>query len=193
MTLPPLPPAACDVAFKEWAGVCHALSQGRQSLILRKGGIAEGTGGFTPEHSVFWLYPTHVHENQQGLRDNEPPPAPWGARDDAVPLQVLAAVESVDFVDRPELLPALEPLHVWTAETVLKRFHYRQPGLWVLSVRVWAGVAATFVPVTAAHLGCKTWVPLEAPVSTLGLAPVLDDSEAARRRERLAAALCKTY
>jgi hypothetical protein len=31
-----------SVGFKEWAIVGEALGRGRQSIILRKGGIAEG-------------------------------------------------------------------------------------------------------------------------------------------------------
>jgi len=50
------------------ARICDALAEGRQSLILRKGGIAEGPRGFVPEHDTFWLYPTHVHQAEQGLR-----------------------------------------------------------------------------------------------------------------------------
>lgn len=190
MTVPSSLPEWCNVAFKEWAGVCEALAQGRQSLILRKGGIAEGPGGFTPEHSVFWLYPTHVHEPQQGLRTTTQhatavPP-------DRVPLQVLTVVESVAMVDRLDLLPALEPFHVWTEETVLKRFHYRRPGLWVLGVRAYVRTEPEIIPLTPEHAGCKTWVPLEPPVRTQGLSPVLDDREADRRREQLADALQTT-
>ena len=48
-------------AFKEWAAVCEALATGRQSLILRKGGIHEGREGFRVEHREFWLFPTHFH------------------------------------------------------------------------------------------------------------------------------------
>ena len=192
MTVSASLPAVCDVAFKEWAGVCHALAQGRQSLIIRKGGIAEGPGGFVPEHTVFWLYPTHLHEAQQGLRENTSPRPAWSARADAVPLELLARVESVHFVDRPDNLSALEPFHVWTAETVLKRFQYRQPGLWVLGVRAFVRAEPELIPLTAEQLGCKTWVPRSTPLSTNDLAPVLDDAEAARRRERLVAALDTT-
>lgn len=35
------------IAFKEWDIVCKALEEGRQSLILRKGGIHEGREGFS--------------------------------------------------------------------------------------------------------------------------------------------------
>ena len=57
------------VAFKEWAAVCRALADGTQTVILRKGGIAEAGGEFRPEHARFWLYPTHFHEQQRaGLK-----------------------------------------------------------------------------------------------------------------------------
>ncbi len=49
-------------AFKEWAIVCEALGGGRQSLILRKGGIAEGRDGFAFLHREFFLFPTRFHE-----------------------------------------------------------------------------------------------------------------------------------
>ncbi len=54
----------CRTAFKEWAAVCAALSAGRQTVILRKGGIAEGPGGFQPEHGEFWLLPTRFTSGQ---------------------------------------------------------------------------------------------------------------------------------
>ena len=133
-------PESCGVAFKEWAGVCAALADGRQSLILRKGGIAEESGAFVPEHRAFWLYPTHVHEAQQGLREGQPALDAAPVPPDHVALHALALVESIDYVDRVELLAELKDLHVWTEETVLKRFHYRKPGLWVLGVRVFRRV-----------------------------------------------------
>ncbi|MCX7421045.1 MAG: DUF1802 family protein, partial [Planctomycetia bacterium] len=51
-----------QIAFKEWAVVCAALAQGRQSLILRKGGIHEGCESFRVQHDEFWLYPTAFHQ-----------------------------------------------------------------------------------------------------------------------------------
>ena len=67
---------SCGIAFKEWASVCDALLAGRQTIILRKGGISEGQapGTFVPEYSEFWLYPTWVHQAEQGVR--ETPAAP---------------------------------------------------------------------------------------------------------------------
>ena len=177
----PMPiPAACSVAFKEWAGICAALADGRQCLILRKGGIDEGAGpgNFRPEHDAFWLYPTFVHQAQQGLRVAAPePPADVAS---AVPIVALAEVATIDRLTDPSLLPALEPFHVWTEETVLKRFHYRSPGLWVLAVRVHRLPQPWPLAVTAEHAGCKTWVELDAPPPTTGLTPALDDEAFAR-------------
>src|SRR5260370_41307813 len=55
-------------AFKEWAVICQALAEGRQALILRKGGIAEVGGEFRLEHSRFWLFPTYVHQQNTGIK-----------------------------------------------------------------------------------------------------------------------------
>jgi hypothetical protein len=183
-------PAICGVAFKEWAGVCDALVSGRQSLIVRKGGIAEGPRGFAPEHDTFWLYPTHVHEAEQGLRDTPKGPAnPSPGPADAVTLRALAVVDSLAFVDREETLAALHDLHVWSEETIARRFHYRKPGLWVLGVRVFSRLDPHLLAVTAEQAGCKTWVSIDPPLATDRSEPVLDDAEFARRRERLVAAL----
>src|SRR6516164_6222610 len=54
-------------AFKEWAVICRALAEGRQALILRKGGIAESGGEFEVEHRRFWLFPTYVHQQKDGI------------------------------------------------------------------------------------------------------------------------------
>ena len=176
---PPEPhplPVSCAVAFKEWAGVCRALLDGRQSLILRKGGIDEALGGFRPEYGAFWLYPTRVHQAQQGLK----PSVAGGVEDDSdssagvVEILGLAVVEQIGRVDRPERLARLESLHVWTADTVEKRFHYRTPGLYVLGVRVYRRPLAWRVNVTPEHAGCKTWVPLGEGLDTIGLTPALD-------------------
>jgi hypothetical protein len=182
-------PAACGIAFKEWAGVCAALAEGRQALILRKGGIAEGPQGFVPEHPVFWLYPTFVHQAEQGLR-SPAGPAPGAAPDPTtVALDALVLVDSIAFVDREEALAALGDWHVWTEETVAKRFHYRKPGLWVLGVRVFRRAVPWRIAVTPEHAGCKTWVPLDPPLETAGCLPVLELAEFTRRRDQFQAAL----
>jgi hypothetical protein len=181
----------CMVAFKEWAGVCDALIQGRQVVILRKGGISEsaGAGGFAPDHSEFWLYPTWVHQAEQGLRRGECPAVHVAAQDGSVPLRALVRVDLIAYVDREDALASLADFHILTDETITRRFHYRRPGLWVLGARVWAGDGEFKLAPTREQAGCKTWVQLEAPLATTGLVPVLDDAQWTARRRRLQSAL----
>jgi hypothetical protein len=180
-------PKACSIAFKEWSGVCDALASGRQTLIIRKGGIEEGPSGFAPEHPTFWLYPTFVHEGEQGLKppSRAEPPADPGI----VPIRALVMVESVHRVDDLATLLGLDDLHVWTEETIRKRFLYRKPGVWVLGVRIFTRAGPIPVPVTPAQLGCKSWVPLEQPLETSRLVPVRTEQEAETDRATLAARL----
>ncbi len=179
-------PTSCDVAFKEWAGVCDALLSGRQSIILRKGGIAEGPRGFVPEHPAFWLYPTWTHQAAQGLLDPVPSPP---AQTNRVPIEGLAMVERLIRVEREEDLDRLAGLHRLRPETVWQRFHYRAPGLWILLVRAYRRPEPAWLDVTPEQEGCKTWVPLAAPLSTAGLEPVLGDEDAGDRARRLEHAL----
>jgi hypothetical protein len=184
--VPSVPPVSCAIAFKEWAGVCDALADGRQSLILRKGGVSEGAEGFRPEHPAFWLYPTHVHEAEQGLRMPTPPryvPDPG-----SVAIDALAVVAWIGRVERVEQLASLAPFHDWTEATTLGRFHYRKPGLWALAVRIFRRGEPWPVAITPAHLGCKTWVPLENPPPTSDLLPAPGDAASLDRLDRLRAA-----
>jgi len=179
----------CAVAFKEWASVCDALYSGRQSLIVRKGGISEGAGPgvFTPEHSEFWLYPTWLHQAQQGVRSevSESLPAHRAPLGGSVPIRVLVRIELTGYLETAEKLLSLEELHIFTPETIVKRFHYRRPGLWILGVRAWRHDPGLSIAATPEHAGCKTWVKLDEPLPTTGLIPVLDDHEWAEKREQL--------
>lgn len=179
-------PEACAWAFKEWSGVCRALAEGRQSLILRKGGVAEANGQFAPEHRAFWLYPTHLHESQQGLREDMSA-SPAAASGATVPIEVFASVTRVGHVTQLEALQALAGHHAWTEETVAHRFHYRTPGLWVLGVRVYRLDRPVLIEATPAYAGCKSWVELDRPIATRDLQPVLAPVEYEREMESIGA------
>jgi hypothetical protein len=186
------PSRSCSVAFKEWAGVCDALARGRQSIILRKGGIREepGPGAFVPEYDEFWLYPTAIHQAQQGLSD------PGAARSrrsmppgSDIPIDLLARVDLIGRVLDEAVLPALEEFHVLTPETVRGRFHYRTPGLWVLATRIRRREPPFVIRPTPEQAGCKTWVMLDEPLPTSDLLPAMDDAEWSARLARLRAVL----
>jgi hypothetical protein len=166
-------------AFKEWAVICRALAEGRQALILRKGGVAETGGDFAVEHTRFWLFPTYVHQKPEALKP-EALPLLHSAEADRPPagaVRLSHFAEATGAYHVRDLVGALkiDRLHLWSRETVEARFRYRQPGLFVLPVRVYR-VPETFeVPDTAYYAGCKSWVELEKELPTVGAAPVLDD------------------
>jgi hypothetical protein len=186
-----LPPEACNTAFKEWWGVCDALIQGRQTVIIRKGGISEyaGPGQFAPEHTEFWLYPTWTHQRQQGLRPVETqtaePRATERNQDGSIPIHGLVRIGLAGYLASPDFLPALRRFHCLDDETILKRFHYRRPGFWVLAARVFRQEPAFRVMPTPEQAGCTTWVVLDEPLPTSGLTPVLDETQWAEECDRL--------
>ena len=57
-------------ALKEWAVVCKALEEGRQILLLRKGGIMEYRQGFKVKHNKFLLFPTFEHQSKESIQPN---------------------------------------------------------------------------------------------------------------------------
>jgi hypothetical protein len=163
-------------ALKEWAVICQALAEGRQALILRKGGIAEPTGDFQIENTRFWLFPTYVHQERDGLQERA-----WPLLDRVLADQPPAGVvrlthfaEIGGIYRLRDLPPALllSHLHVWSNETVAKRFAYRVPGLLVIPLRVWRAAETFGLPDTPYYQGCRSWVELERELPTDGATPV---------------------
>jgi hypothetical protein len=173
-------------AFKEWSVIVEALGAGAQTLILRKGGIAEGKNGFAPQHDRFWLFPTQFHQQLEKTKpeaarfNSETPDASGTAR-----LLYWAEVTDTVFIADEELIPKLNPFHLWKEEVIRERFHYRQPGLYLFIVRTHRAPAPVEIAVTAQMEGCKSWleVPVEIP-SGEGI-PALLESDFAPQRKRI--------
>ncbi len=168
-----------SIAFKEWAVICEALAEGRQSLILRKGGISEDGGVFRPEHSEFLLYPTYFHEHRAGIK---PAFLPLLERADAakpaagtVRFTHFVRVESVSHIAKLDDALTLDSLYAWTPDVVTQRFHYRTPGLFVLNVRVFRLARPVEVTERPEYAGCKTWVTLDTPIDTDSATPALKE------------------
>jgi hypothetical protein len=180
-----------SIAFKEWAVSCRALAEGRQSLILRKGGIAETGGEFRPEHDRFLLYPSFFHEQHRTGIKPELLPLLDAAEADRPPagsirfthLVEVNAVWRMTDVDRAL---SLDSLHGWTSETVRQRFLYRTPGLFALVVRTLRLPESVERVELPAYAGCKSWVDLAEPISTAGAVPVLSDAEFDKYRSEIA-------
>jgi hypothetical protein len=157
-----------SVAFKEWAVICQALAAGRQSVILRKGGIAEEGGVFRPEHSEFLLYPTFFHEHRTGIKPEFLPllEATEAAKPEPGTIRFthFVRVTGVRHLTDLDAVLALDSLHAWTLEVARQRFHYRTPGLFVLDVQTFALSSPVIRPERPEYAGCKTWVMLDEPV-----------------------------
>src|SRR5215211_5435776 len=105
-----------SVGFKEWALVCAALGRGEQCLLVRKGGLAEGRGGFAFEHREFFLIPTFFHEQVEKTRliETEVP----REREGEIEIRFRATVQLAGVVSDWEKVMALEPFHVLKREVV---------------------------------------------------------------------------
>jgi len=173
------------VAYKEWAPVVARLGAGRQILLLRKGGIAEGPGGFRPAHDWFWFHPTRFHPAPEKLQPgvdpaDEPPPG----------LSLAASVAAARWLDDEARVDALTPWHAWAPEEVRRRFHFgKRPGLFALVVRVWRAVEPAPAPGDAAASGCRSWIDLPARPGVKDWRPALDEAAFAAQSSAVQAAL----
>lgn len=175
-------------AFKEWALICEALGSGRQSVILRKGGIAEGRAGFAFQHEEFFLFPTWFHEQLE--RTTLPPETQVpAALEDEIEIAYAATVEWTRLVTDLAVVQRLRDLHVWRGEIVEERFRYDEtPGLHVAFVRVFRLEPPQRLRMEKKYGGCRSWVELPA-LDGSALVSVLSDEEHERRRSQLEALL----
>jgi len=164
-----------SIAFKEWAIICEALGRGEQSIILRKGGIAEGREGFAFRHREFFLFPTFFHEQMEKTRlSNATLPK---RRDGEIELCFLAKLEIAKWITSPEIADSLKPLHILKSEIVRERFQYdNATGLHVAFVRIFRLRPVWILGDAKSFAGCRSWVNLPAPPSELSFQPVLSES-----------------
>jgi hypothetical protein len=173
-----------SVAFKEWAVVCEAIGSGRQSIMLRKGGIAEGRDGFAFKHREFFLFPTWFHEQLEKTT------LPHGT---ALPTQLEGEIEihySVTLewsrlVTDASRLPALREFHILQDSVIGERFRYDEtPGIHVGFVRAFRLASPRRLPMQKNFGGCRSWVDLPG-LEDAELMPVISDEEHAARRDAL--------
>lgn len=174
-----------SVGFKEWALVCEALGEGRQRVIIRKGGIAEERDGFAFKHREFFLFPTFFHEQLDRVRE------PNGVENVAqlcklrseqvenlphtaeIEIRYFARVEEARVMTDWEEVRALEPLHILRESVVRERFEYDEsPGVHVAFVNVFRLDPIWRFPDSKSYGGCRSWVDLPALPAESQLQPV---------------------
>jgi hypothetical protein len=177
-----------SVAFKEWAVVCEAIGNGRQSVMLRKGGIAEGRDGFAFKHREFFLFPTWFHEQLE--KTTLPagtllPPQLEGE----IEIQHAATLEWSRLVTDASRLPALRPFHILDESVVEERFRYDEVlGIHIGFVRGFRLASPRRLTMQKTFGGCRSWLELPG-LEDAELVPVISDEEHAARRDALQALL----
>jgi hypothetical protein len=165
------------LALKEWSAVVHALLDGRQTILLRKGGIREKR--FEVAAQRFLLFPTVAHSHTARVRREHREllaPAEDDGGAERVVIRAGAKVVAAVQVSNPAGLTDIEDLHIWTDRSVREdRLDFRPKHM--LTVLVVAACPLTD-PVTVTrtddYAGCTSWVNL--PVAPDWGRPVHDDA-----------------
>lgn len=157
-----------SIGFKEWQVVCDAIASGRQTLLLRKGGIHEGRHGFSFAHSSFFLFPTRFHAQGDHVREGAVKLLPEWQPGDLVRIthhvEARCAVTLTDW----QAVKALEPHHIYSESTVRDRFDWEGKGMAsgsihaaLIRVRKLANVWE--LPYQSSFGGCRSWIQLPEP------------------------------
>lgn len=171
---------ASRIAFKEWASVVEVLGDGKQILILRKGGIHEKGKKFNVAHPEFFLFPTFEHQNPKDLKPEgrailkkilarRPEPH-------LLPFRYYCVVEESFWISEEKTLREFDPFHLWSWECLKARYDWGQErGLFGIVVRTFAFPKPVFLENLKRYGGCRSWVELEKPLATNDLKPVLPE------------------
>jgi hypothetical protein len=169
-------------ALKEWSAAVHAMLDGRQTVLLRKGGIHEKRFDLSAGEFVF--FPTIAHGHAERVRP-EHRALLEAAGSDSTEDEIVVRVA----VNRPEGLDDLLDTHIWTAASVRSdRVDFRpKHRLTVLVVQARPLAESLRLPRDPAYAGCKSWVDL--PVSPDWAEPVHDDATLAAIAARVTASV----
>ncbi|MDR3710803.1 MAG: DUF1802 family protein [Capsulimonadaceae bacterium] len=173
-------PETLQIALKEWALVQRALLEGRQIVLLRKGGLIEDTGEFDLKARSFLLMPTYIHETERA-GDVQPRFHEWLRDEEArrpaenrVRFEAACDVTGIVQVANREPLKALSGEHVWTDQFIDGRFDWEPyKPVFALFCRAYRLAAPVEVPFDSDYAGCRSWIELRESVSTAGALPAI--------------------
>ena len=150
-------------ALKEWAIVCKGLEEGRQTILLRKGGIMERKHGFELRHNDFYMFPTYEHQSRDLLQQEylnkldsilrDKPP------DDLNSIHLYAKVIFITETFNREMLQDLRDFHIWNEKYINARMDYNpQKPLSIILLRVYRLNKAINVALSPQQAGCRSWI-----------------------------------
>ena len=191
------------LALKEWHAACEAMRCGRQTVLLRKGGIADDARASSFEirsTKEFALFPTNFHVDAALLAREEAAALAAGAAPDmkngeSVTLALAARVTGAWIIDGArglEALRALKNYHCWSDALQQTRLAYKpQMGLTILELRAYEAASydhATLEADLERYGGCKSWIDID-PWTPTTLRACVSDEDFAERGARLRADL----
>ncbi len=177
-------------ALKEWSAAVHAMLDGRQTVLLRKGGIHEKRFDVTADEFIF--FPTVAHSHADRVRPEHrellAPAAEDSTADEVVLRAGAKVIDAVD-VTRPDGLDDLADTHIWTVGSVRSdRLDFRpRHRLTVLVVQARPLLRPLRLARQPSYAGCTSWV--ELPVSKEWADPVHDDATLAAIADRVRASV----
>lgn len=183
-------------AFKEWQVVCDALASGRQTIILRKGGIHEGRDGFSFAHDSFFLFPTKFHAQLDQVREGEfVPEKEWEIGDEVEITHHVEALFAVT-LDEWSQVEAVMPFHIYSEQTIKDRFDWSGKGMSSGSIHMaFVRVSKLKQPWILTYEkrfgGCRSWFDLPEPPAGIldGAEPVVAEPEFLKLQDELKASL----
>ena len=179
------------LALKEWAVVVAALDRGAQTMLLRKGGIAEK--GFDVKRGNFLFYPTYFHEMEKHVESRYHgllQEASANVKEETVVMTNWAILDEAIMTRDLDVLLELSDHHVYTSPYLKERFDWRSDKpMSVLFVRVHRLTRPVTIEVKNSYRGCRSWVDLEEVLDLENSSPVLDDGDFKSRKEEIKAHL----
>ena len=158
------------LALKEWSIICKAMEEGKQTILLRKGGILEYKKGFEISQKLFLLYPTLEHQTAEYLQSNYLQEYELRLKrnsseivqDKVNTIRIIARIEAIQEFHDHELLSKLEKYHIWNEKYVNMRMNYNpKKPMNALLLRIYKLPQPISIDVNPGWAGCKSWIEIE--------------------------------
>ncbi|MGO4529361.1 DUF1802 family protein [Paenibacillus sp. 2TAF8] len=178
-------------ALKEWASAIKALENGRQIMVMRKGGIVEETKHFELKSPAFYLYPTYEHQRKELIKSSdqsyvEESLAEWVPEASTIRITAYAEVTQDLEIRDQEMLDRLLEYHMWTADFAESRLKWKKKDpLHVLILRVYRLQEPMEIPVLPEYNGCRSWISIPNGLVPRGMTPVLDVADFADQVQKI--------
>lgn len=173
-------------ALKEWAAVIRALLAGDQIVLLRKGGIADGS--FAIEAQRFYLFPTNFHQGENQFKPEFAHHARGDSPSDTSMIKIhgWAEVVSAHRCSDLERLMRLDPFVVFTHDTIQQRYRFRvDQSVQVMVIRAWRLPQPVAIENRESYAGCRSWLSLEDAIDITKSIPALSEGEFRERRREI--------